>query len=239
MVSPYNLEIFDSCATCRVRADRIFCNLQPQAVEALDSIKYTSVYPPGSLLFVQGQMPRGVYILCTGRAKISTCSNEGKTLILKIAEAGEVLGLSATILGKPYEVSAETVEPTQVNFVKREDFLRFLNEHGEACLHAAQELSEKYHAAQKEIRSLGLSQSASEKLARLILDWYQNGTEKAQRDLRLKLFLTHEEIAQMIGTSRETVTRLLSDLKKKQIIQIKGSTLLIRNKTALEEMANS
>src|SRR5947208_15799482 len=125
-------------------------------------------------------MPRGIFILCSGRAKLTTSSSEGKTLIVKIAEPGEVLGASATILGKPYEVSAETIEPAQLNFIKRDDFLKFLTTNAEACMHTAQQLSEKYHAAQREIRSLGLSQTNSEKLAKLPLHWCASaGTEAA------------------------------------------------------------
>ena len=168
---------------------------------------------------------------------MSICSTDGKTLILKIAESGEVLGLSATVSGKPYELTAETVDPCQINFVKREDFLRFLREHSEACLRVAEQFSEKYNAACREIRSLGLSHSAAEKLARLLLDWSTRNGEANKQEPRVKLALTHEEIAQMIGTSRETVTRLFAELKKRQIVQSKGSTLVIRNKAALKSLA--
>src|SRR6476660_3937285 len=131
MPSPYNLDIHNVCSECEVRPDRLFCNMSPASVSALDTIKFTGVYPKGSLLFVEGEQPRGIFILCSGRAKLTTSSSEGKTLILKIAEVGEVLGASATILGKPYEVSAETIEPSQLNFIKREDFVRFLQSHVE------------------------------------------------------------------------------------------------------------
>ncbi len=238
MPSPYNLEVEYNCAECRVRADRLFCNMGQSAVEALDSVKFTGLYPKGSLLFVEGEEPRGVFILCSGRAKLTTSSTEGKTLIVKIAEPGEVLGASATILGKPYEVSAETIEPSQLNFIKREDFLKYLNTHAEACLHTAQQLSEKYHSAQREIRSLGLSQTTSEKLARLLLDWCDRGGEQTTKGIRLKVLLTHEEIAQMIGTTRETVTRLLSDFKKKKIIDVKGSSLFVLAKNQLEHLVS-
>jgi len=238
MPSPYNLEVEYNCAECRVRADRLFCNMSESAVEALDSVKFTGLYPKGSLLFVEGEEPRGVFILCSGRAKLTTSSTEGKTLIVKIAEPGEVLGASATILGKPYEVSAETIEPSQLNFIKREDFLKYLNTHAEACLHTAQQLSEKYHSAQREIRSLGLSQTTSEKLARLLLDWCERGGEQTTKGIRIKVLLTHEEIAQMIGTTRETVTRLLSDFKKKKIVDVKGSSLFVLSKPQLENLVS-
>jgi len=235
VLSPYGLEIVENCVTCRLRADKIFCNLPTQTVQALEAIKYTTAYPKGAVLFVEGQAPRGVFILCRGRVKLSICSSDGKTLILKIAEAGEVLGLSASVSSKPYELTAETLDPCQVNFVKREDFLRFLREHNEVCLKVAEQLSEKYNTACHEIRSLGLSHSAAEKLAKLLLEWSAKNGGSRQPD-RMKLTLTHEEIAQMIGTSRETVTRLFADFKKRQLIQLKGSTLVIRNRPALEGM---
>ena len=237
MLSPYGLEIVESCLTCKLRADKIFCNLPQATVQALEAIKYTTAYPKGAVLFVEGQAPRGVFILCRGRVKLSICSSDGKTLILKIAEAGEVLGLSASVSGKPYELTAETLDPCQVNFVKREDFLRFLREHNDVCLRVAEQLSEKYNTACHEIRSLGLSHSAAEKLAKLLLEWSMKNGGARQPD-RMKLTLTHEEIAQMIGTSRETVTRLFAEFKKRQLIQLKGSTLVIRNRSALENLVS-
>jgi CRP/FNR family transcriptional regulator len=207
-------------------------------MKELDTIKFTSVYPKGSILFVDGEEPRGVFILCSGRAKLTTSSSEGRTLIVKIAEPGEVLGASATILGRPYEVSAETLEPSQLNFIKRDDFLRFLNAHTEACMHTAQQLSEKYQSAQREIRSLGLAQSTAEKLGKLLLDWCALHGETAPNGIRLKVLLTHEEIAQMIGTTRETVTRLLSDFKRKKIVEVKGSTIVVLRKAELERMVS-
>ena len=239
MLSPYGLDIIESCFTCKLRSDRLFCDLPTSALQSFESIKYATAYPKGAVLFVEGQAPRGIYVLCKGRVKLSICSTDGKTLILKVAEPGEVLGLSASVSGKAYELTAETLDPCQVNFVKREDFLRFLKEHGEACLRVAEQLSEKYNSACHEIRSLGLSHSAAEKLAKLLLDWSTKNGEAAKLEPRLKLALTHEEIAQMIGTSRETVTRLFADLKKRQIVQAKGSTLLIRNKAALKQIASA
>jgi CRP/FNR family transcriptional regulator len=237
VLSPYGLDIVENCLTCKLREDKIFCNLPPKSVQALNAIKYTTVYPKDAQLFVEGQSPRGIFIVCSGRVKLSIGSSDGRTLILKIVEPGEVLGLSATVSGKPYELTAETMAPSQVNFVKRDDFLRFLREHNEVCLRVAEQLSAKYNAVCREIRSLGLSHSAAEKLARLLLDWSAKQSTKRQPD-RIKLTLTQEQIAQLIGTSRETVTRLFTDFKKKQLIQVKGSTLVIRNKAALETLVN-
>jgi CRP/FNR family cyclic AMP-dependent transcriptional regulator len=238
MLSPYGMEIVESCLTCKLRVDRIFCDLPASALQTFESIKYATAYPQGAVLFVEGQMPRGIFVLCKGSVKLSINSPNGRTMIVKLAEPGEVLGLSATISGKPYEVTAETIDPCQVNFVKRDDFLRFLKDDVEACFKVAEQLSDKYHNACQEVRTLGLSHSASEKLANLLLEWSCKNGESAKSEPRLKLRLTHEEIAQMIGTSRETVTRLFAEMKRRQIVQSKGSTLLIRNTAALREIAN-
>jgi CRP/FNR family transcriptional regulator len=238
MRTPYGLEIIENCVTCPHREDRLFCNLPPAAVQRLSVITSASSYPKGATLFVEGQAVRGVFILCAGRVKLSTSSIDGRTLIVRISEPGEVLGLPATITGKPYELTADVIETTQANFISRTDFLNFLREHGEVSLRVAQQLGETYHAAVAEMRSIGLSHSAGEKLARFLLDWCaSHGNGKGE--IRAKLMLTHEEIAQMIGASRETVTRLFTDFKKKQFLQIQGSTLIIRNKSALENLINS
>jgi CRP/FNR family cyclic AMP-dependent transcriptional regulator len=235
MSSPYGLQITENCLICKLRQSGFFCELPKPTLEELERIKYASAYPEGAVLFVEGQSARGVYILCSGRVKLSTTSRDGKTLILRIAQAGEVLGLHATVSGKPYELTAETLQPCQLDFVKRDDFLRFLHNHGDACLHAAQHLSQNCEDAYEMIRSLGLSHSVSEKLARLLLEWASEG-ESTKDGIRIKVSLTHEEIAQLIGTSRETVTRVLSEFREKQFAQLRGSTLLIRNKTGLERL---
>ena len=238
MRAPYGLEIIESCFSCPHREDRLFCNLPPTAVQGLASITSPASYPKGATLFVEGQSPRGVFILCNGRIKLSTSSADGKSLIVRIAEPGEVLGLPATVTGKPYELTAEVIEPAQANFIARQDFLTFLREHGEAALRVAQQLGETYHSAIAEMRTIGLSHSVGEKLARFLLD-LSAGHDKGKGELRITLTLTHEEIAQVIGASRETVTRLFGEFKKKQLLQVKGSTLVIKNKAGLESVVNS
>jgi CRP/FNR family transcriptional regulator, cyclic AMP receptor protein len=236
LITPYGLEITENCLGCKMRTENAFCDLPRTALQAFESIKYPTAYPKGAVLFVEGQIPRGIFVLCKGRVRLSLCSSTGKTLIMKIVERGEVLGLSATITGKPYEVRAETIEPCQVNFVRREDLVRFLREHSEAGLRVVQQLSDKYYSACRDIRMLSLSRSSSEKLAKLLLDWSAGTDQAANSDTRVRLKLTHEEMGQMIGTSRETVTRHFAEWKKRNIVRSRGPILLIRNMAALKAM---
>ena len=235
MSTPYGIQITENCPLCKLRESGFFCQLGKPTLEELEKVKYASAYPQGAVLFVEGQAPRGVYVICSGRVKLSTTSREGKTLIVRIAEAGEILGLHATVSGRPYELTGETLQPCQLDFIRREDFLRFLQHHSDACLNAAQHLSQNCQSAYEMIRSLGLSHSVSEKLARLLLEWAHDG-EATKEGIRIKVSLTHEEIAQLIGTSRETVTRVLSEFREKKLAQLRGSTLTILNQPALEKL---
>jgi len=236
--SPYGLPIADDCASHTLRGGDLSGVLYPESLRDLDRISHPNSYPSGALLFVEGQTARGVYILCHGRAKLMTTNREGKTLILKIAQPGEILGLDAVISGRPYEFTVETLHASQLAFVGREDFLRFLRTHGDACLYAAQHLSRDCRSVYDSIRSIGLSHSVSEKLARLLLHWAAD-VKTSDGTVRIKLALTHEEIAQLIGSSRETVTRLLGEFKKRRLVELHGSTLVLRNMAALESMAGS
>jgi CRP/FNR family transcriptional regulator, cyclic AMP receptor protein len=236
MKTPYGMEIVDNCQHCRINKDQSFCNFSTEVMRSFSKLGHHSIFPAGALLFVEGQMPRGVFVLCAGKVKLSTTSRDGKVLILRIAEAGEVLALSAVISGSACELTAETAAPCLVNFVERDPLLHFVGKHGESGLHAAQVLSKEFQSAYQDIHDLVLARSSAGKLARLLLSWtpaQSNGDE-----IRIRSGLTHEEMAQMIGSSRETVTRVMTELKKKQFIRLDGSTLVIRNRVALEALAS-
>jgi CRP/FNR family cyclic AMP-dependent transcriptional regulator len=235
MRTPYGLEIIESCLICPLRQDRIFCDLPLEDLQALQAMSSLATYPKGSLLFVEGQESRGIFILCNGRVKLSAGSADGKSLIVRFAVGGEIIGLPGTISAKPYELTAETLEPLQANFIGRESFLRFLREHGAAALRIAQILSDIYYATCREVRYLGLSSSAAEKLARFLLDWNDNHGVNSN-SARSILTLTHEEIAEMLGTSRETITRLFADFKRQQLVEVRGSSLVITDKPGLQRL---
>jgi len=238
MRAPYGLNILDNCLSCPLRGEHLFCNLAVPAGQRLNEIKSTAVYPKGAMLFIDGQMPRGVFVLCSGKVKLSTTSREGKTIITKISDSGDVLGLNAVISNRPYEVTAEMMEPGQANFIPRDSLMLMLKDFPEAAMRMAQQLSRNYFTAYEEIRTLGLAASPSEKFAKLLLSW---STKTTQNDgsSQVKLTLTHEEIAEIIGTTRETVSRLFSEFKKKQLMQSKGATLFIRSRFALEKIVQS
>jgi len=234
--APYGLPIFQSCLACSVRQDRLFCNLGSEALAELERIRQTSVYPAGALLFLEGQPCRGLFILCSGKAKLTTSSAQGRSLIMRVAEAGEVLGLSAAVSNVAYDASAETLEPTQANFLPREAFLRFLDQYGEVSVRVAQHLSMELHRVHRQMARIALASSARAKLAGLLLEWGSSDAQPPPSGATFQLALTHAEVGELIGSSRETVTRILSQLRRQGLVQVKGALVTLLDPARLEAL---
>jgi CRP/FNR family cyclic AMP-dependent transcriptional regulator len=149
----------------------MFCNLTPEALRDYDGIGIMMSHARGAKLFNEGDAARNVFVICYGQVKISSTSRDGKTMILKIAGPGDVMGLSAVLANVPHEVTAEAIEPCQVKTVRKQEFVDFLGRHGIASMHAAQSLSGEYLTVFHDAKRLALSGSAAGRLARLLLDW--------------------------------------------------------------------
>lgn len=229
----HDLKAQHKCLECTLRTDKYFCTLPSEQLKSFAAVKITTVYAKNSTLFIEGQPSTGVHMLCQGRVKLSTNSRNGKALILRIAEAGEVLGLSAALSDGQYGATAEAIEPCQVDFVQRADFIRFIKTNTEAGFRAIEQLNHKYQTAHAQIRSLGLSGCVADKLAALLLEWATH-EQQVNGAVRMKVPFSHEEIGEMIGTSRETVTRLLKDFRLRELITFKRSDLHIFDTSVLE-----
>ena len=224
--------VHSECPNCARPAYNFFCFLAGQERRLFESLKITKKYPRQKILFVQGQPAVGVYILCAGRVKLSTCSPGGKVIILEIAEPGAVLGIIAVLAGTEYSVTAEAIEDCQVNFVQSESFVNYLRQNPEAALSAARQLAHSCHRAQRMICSFGLADSVIVKLSKLFLSWSTN-THAIHGSLRVKNAFTHEDMARMIGSTRETVTRALRQMRERGLVTVKGHEVLIHNHNEL------
>jgi CRP/FNR family transcriptional regulator len=257
MKTTNDLIVQNKCITCQISSKTFFCNLPESDLKAFESFKITNTYLKGDILFTEGQPAEGVYMICQGAVKISTCSREGKVIILRVAEAGELLGLHAVVSDSDYETTAEVINPCQINFVEKTDFLKFIRQSTHVGLSVVKQSCREYHKAFVQVRSLGLSQTADDKLVKLLLEWCKktqngsngssgsngsngssgsngsngssgsNGSNGSNGSVKLKISYTHGEIAEMIGTSRETVTRLLNKFRNRKLIEHKEGNLII------------
>lgn len=225
--SPYGLAIIDNCFACVFREEGLFCRLPAEALGKLNSIRQNALYPQRALLFVEGESPRGLFILCGGQAKLTASSKEGRNITLRLVEAGEVMGLSSVIANAPYPATAETLAPSEVSFIPRSHFMQFLSAHAEVSVRVAEHLSMELHKAWEQTRLLALAPSSRAKLAQLLLVWAEHHGQATPEGMRVPLNMTQAAIGEAIGASRETVSRLLADFKRHRLIRVKGGSVLL------------
>ncbi len=225
-----------NCLDCPQAGKHAFCDLSACSRSFLEANSIPMEYRRGNILFREGDESGAVFVICSGRVKVSATSREGRTLILRIASAGDVLGIGAALRGEEYEVTAEAIEPCQVRVLRTKLFKQMLLEYGDASLGAARALAEDYRAAFDEACLVALPGSPAARLARLLLEWSANAKREAPNSV-VTMPLTHDELASMAATTRETVTRTLGRFRKEKLISTHGVVLNVLQPAALERLS--
>jgi CRP/FNR family transcriptional regulator len=208
------------------------------AIPGFDQLRKRKVYDKGSLLFIEGHVARNVYVVCSGRLKLSMTSAEGRKLIVRIARPGDLLGIHAALTGRFYEATAETLAPCRIDSISRKDLLGLLERQKSFGHSVAIAISREFTEFLEHARGLLMSICAAERLARLLLTLADQFGRRTPNGITVQTLLTHEEIAQMIGASRETVTRSLNTFKQKRVIRAEEGNVLILNRVALAALAS-
>jgi CRP/FNR family transcriptional regulator, cyclic AMP receptor protein len=224
------------CLNCPNAGKYAFCNLGQDSQSFLDLNSVRMDYPRGSILFREGDCCHAIFVMCSGKAKVSATSREGRTMILKIAETGDVLGMSAAVANCDYEVTVEALEPCQVRVLPVKYLTQMLQQYSDVSMGIAKTLAKDYRAAFDEARLIALSGSPAGRLARLILDWAADVKEKSPGSF-VTMSLTHDELASMTATTRETVTRTLGRFRKEKIIATHGIALKVLQPAILEQIS--
>jgi CRP/FNR family cyclic AMP-dependent transcriptional regulator len=222
------------CLNCREAGKHAFCGLGEESRAFFDANSLNMEYPRGSTLFREGDTTAAVFVVCSGKVKVSATSREGRTMILRVAAAGDVLGMSAALTKGEYEVTAEALETCHAKVLHLRHLTHMLKQYGDASLGAANALAHDYRAAFDEARLIALPASPAGRVARLILDWADDAKKHSSEFITMSL--THEEVASMTATTRETVTRTLGRFRKEKIISTRGVMLTILQPRALERI---
>lgn len=225
-----------NCLECPQACKHPFCDLSEQSRSFLEANSIPMEYRRGNILFREGDECSAVFVVCSGRIKISATSREGRTFILRITGAGDVLGMGSALQGDEYEVTAEAIEPTQVRVLRTRIFRQMVQEFADASLGAAKTLARDYRAVFDEACLIALPGSPAARLARLILDWSADARYSGTQP-SVTMPLTHEELASMTATTRETVTRTLGRFRKEKLISIHGVVLNVLQPAALERLS--
>jgi CRP/FNR family transcriptional regulator, cyclic AMP receptor protein len=200
------------------------------AIHTSNNGNLSLLHPRGKVLFAEGEPARGVFILRTGRATVSISSSEGRLVILRIAQPGAVLGLNSALRNASHNTTVKIIEPGRTDFIPRKQLVELLQANQPAAQAVSQILSREVAELTDRARSLLLPQTANARLARLLLEWSEHEPE-------IPKIFTQEEIAQMICSSRETVTRLLAALNRRRIIRVTPDSIVISDREALQKLA--
>jgi CRP/FNR family transcriptional regulator len=214
----------------------MFCNFGPEALADLNTIGRLHTFAAGDSLQHEDDPGERILILCSGQVKLSCMSRGGRILNLKIALPGEVLGLSAAVSNSRQELSAIALTPTTANIVRKAPFIAFLGRHPEASMHAAQSLAQEYKSAFLDARRLALSGSVAGRVANLLLGWGHSAA-CGRSDIHFNMILTHDDLADFTGSSRETITRTLGKFQKEGLVRINGAFVQILAPEKLAELA--
>jgi CRP/FNR family cyclic AMP-dependent transcriptional regulator len=214
-----------------------FANLRGQALARFKAVAHEVSYAHGYQLFLEGEEPEHVFILTSGRVKLSVTSREGKMIILRIAGEDQCLGLAAALAHTPHEVSAEVLEPCKATVICVTDFMDLLADHPEMAMEATRCILAEYQATFSGMCRLALPATVAGRLANLLLEWRDSRIQRGAEGQRLTVALTHGEIAEMANTSRETVSRVFQQFQRDKLIAVKGSSVTVLQPQALEQLA--
>lgn len=213
-----------------------FLSLAGAEQEQFERIAQEIAHPAGAVIFSEGDVASGIYLVCSGQVKLTTVSGDHHRMILKIAQPGDLLGLSAMLNDLPYEVTAQTLVQSSFRYIARLQFLDYIRNSLKAGFATALALAKEHHEVFLGARRLALSPSATARIAHVLIEFLHSaGTEETSHSF--PLMLTHAELASLAGTSRETVTRLLNQFEREGIIARRKSTVTITQLSQLVQLA--
>jgi CRP/FNR family transcriptional regulator len=233
---PLNRQNTVGCAACSNRRPGWFCSLGSAVLADLELATSTISLPAQAPLFTQGEDARCLYLICSGYIKLTAGQNKEREMIVRVAGPGSMLGLYAVLSHGVYEVSAESLTAAQLRPVERDRFQNFLRAHKEAQMRAVQCICQEYRFALQDACRIALAETVAGRLGRLLLELAHQIGERINGGFRFPLLLTHEEMASMTCSTRETVTRTLGQFRKDGWITIEDSIVTLNKPEELQSL---
>ena len=235
-----------SCLNCTTQGPHCFCSLDRVALQRMDGLGTWLRVAAGERVLIEGDASDRVYVICRGTMKLSTSSQDGRLLILRIVGPGDVLGLAAALERNPYEATAETIDECEIKSIPRTQFLLFLEEFQAVSRNSVLAVARAYQSAVVSARRLALAQNASAKLAGVLVEWgglvlasnHGEDEHPIANEVRFRMPLTHEELGHMAGISRETVTRVLSAFRKENLVRVEADLMVVPDLRRLQQQAH-
>lgn len=216
---------------------KLFSGLSQAELQEMNRITRMQEIKKKQPIYLPGDPANTVYLLKKGRVKIASSSSSGKEVTFEILEAGEIFGLLETLDDSPRETLAEALDDALICAIRREDFDRYLREHPDMTVKLTKLIGLRLRKIQNRVEDL-VFRDVPARLAHLLLELSKTDGSSDGPGIRLQAKLTHQEMANLIGCSRETVSTILGQFRDQRLIRIDGRSIIIMNPNGLSRLVS-
>lgn len=222
------------CEQCIVRQFSSLKALNKDELLRMAECKTSYTIKKGEPIFEEGEVINGIYCVKEGVSKLSKLSENGKDQIVKLVKPGELLGQRSMISDEPANLSAVALEDMEVCFIPKSEVMQFFTQNNQFSMNVMRTICDDLKGADDHMVNMA-QKNVKQRLAETLI--YLEETFGKNEDGTLKIYLSREELAGMIGTANESCIRLLSDFKKHGYIELIGKKIKILNKTKLKQLS--
>lgn len=222
------------CEQCIVREFSSLKALTKDELVKLSDCKTSHIIKKGEVIFEEGENVNGIYCIKDGVCKLTKLSANGKDHIVKLVTKGELLGHRSMISDEPVNLSAVALEDMQVCFIPKSEVMGYFDKNNQFSMNVMKSICGDLKEADDHMVNLA-QKTVKERLAETLL--YLNDTFGKNEDNSLKVQLSRDELASIIGTATESCIRLLSDFKKLGLIELTGKKIVLKDINALKKLA--
>ncbi len=227
------------CVSCQRVEQGFFSTLSARKLAILTAGKRTVIYKKRQVIFYEGNQPFGLYCIFSGLVKVfKTCEDKGHRQIVRLAGGGELLGYRALLAEEPYAATAEAVADSEICFIEKAGIMETLAEEPAASSWVMKKLSRDLRVAEEKERDLVLK-DARHRMAELLLLLDSAYGVNVAGKRRLKMMLTREEMAEIIGVATETAIRLLHELQKDRLLSLEAHAIVLVDPAALRTLVSA
>ncbi len=224
----------NKCEQCIVREFSSLKALTKEELVKLSECKTSHIIKKGDVIFEEGENVNGIYCIKDGICKLTKLSANGKDHIVKLVSKGELLGQRSMISDEPVNLSAVALEDMQVCFIPKSEVMGYFDKNNQFSMNVMKTICGDLKEADDHMVNL-TQKTVKERLAETLL--YLNDTFGKNKDNSLKIQLSRDELASIIGTATESCIRLLSDFKKLGLIELTGKKIVLKDINALKKLA--
>lgn len=226
------------CKNCAIRHLSAICHFQDEATEkAVSKVRHLSAYDKHQVVFYEGKPCTGIYLLCSGKAKLTQTSQRGRQQIVKIIGPGEVIEKNAIFDAKTHTVTCETLEPSQVCFIERHDFNAIVKKDPEMAFRLIDVLSRELEEVREKLGQRTF-ETARERVAEVLIELSEKYGRRGPAGIALDIPLKREEIAEMAGIVLETAVRTLGQFNQEKLVKLEGRKITLLDPERLQKISH-